>query len=106
MGGKSSVGEQMSAIRPSNKLMETKFGDNWLVEQVIELQLKVQGEACSRSKREEIRKAPREELESFIEREGRKLNELAQRARIGRLREEITQSLRETAEFAECRGDD
>jgi hypothetical protein len=49
LGGKPSVGEQRSVIRPSNKLMETKFGDNWLVEPAIELQLTVQEEACSRN---------------------------------------------------------
>ena len=42
LGGKPSIGELMSAIRPSNKSIETKFGNSWLVEQVIELQQKVQ----------------------------------------------------------------
>ena len=55
---------------------ETKFGENWLVKQAIELQEKVQGEACSKTQQEEMRRAPREELESFIERQGRNLSEL------------------------------
>ena len=53
LGGKPSVGEQRSVIRPSNKLMETKFGNNWLVEQAIDLQEKVQGEACSKTNEKE-----------------------------------------------------
>ena len=79
LGRKPSIGEQRSVIRPSNKLMETKFGDNWLVELAIELQGKLQGEGCIKNQREEIRRAPREELESFLERKGRKLSELSAR---------------------------
>ena len=39
-----------------------------------------QGESCSKSQREEIKNAPREELESFDERKGGKLSELSARA--------------------------
>ena len=46
LGGKPRIGEQKSALRPSNKLMETKFGDNGLVEQAIELQEKCK-ERCA-----------------------------------------------------------
>ena len=60
--GKPSIDEQRSAYKPNNKSIMKKFGDDRLVEQAIELQEQVQGETCSGSQREEIRKAPHEEL--------------------------------------------
>ena len=39
----------------------------------------MQGEVCSKNQREEIRIASREELESVLERKGRKLSEVSAR---------------------------
>ena len=36
--GMPSTGEQKSALKPSNKLMERKCGYNWIAEQAVELQ--------------------------------------------------------------------
>ena len=49
LDGKPNIGEQKSTLRPSNKLMETKFGENWLVEQAIELQEKYKQRRASKA---------------------------------------------------------
>ena len=48
--GEPNIGEQNSATRPSNKLTEKKFGEDWLVKQAIELLEQVQQRPTRRNK--------------------------------------------------------
>ena len=72
---KAGAEEEEDNTDDANFVKETKFGENWLARRAIKLQEKVQGEACSQSQQEEIRRAAREELESLIERQCGKLGE-------------------------------